>query len=286
MIEGLKIRSFGVGCAHEIRLANGKHIVIDPFFGEKETPERGREAITAADYILITHTHFDHDLAAGYLAKKFHSKVFVGTMSAMDFLKFHRIPYDNVFPVTPGQTYRLEDFTLQVWTAKHNPSGGRIYDEETDICRKETGIEGHKECDTWGSLESMDYMITTNNSIRILVASGRIVWDDLFEECRRQHPNILLRQSGMRKTGEDLFGGGQVSATELAEVLVKYGAQLIIPFHYDVMVWKIGEDGVKQYFAQVKAEVERLALGTSLLYPESYRWYTVGFGVQEGGTIL
>ncbi len=286
MVEGLRFRSFGVGCAHEIQLANGKHIVIDPFFGEHETEEHGRESVSGADYILITHTHFDHDLAAGYLAKKFNSKVFVGTMSAMDFLKFHEISYDNVFPVTPGQTYTLEDFTLQIWAAKHNPSGGRTYHEETDICRKETGIEGHKACDNWGSLESLDYMITTRNNIRILVASGRIVWEELFDQCRRQCPNILLRQSGMRKTGEDLFGGGQVSAGELAEVLVKYGAQLIIPFHYDVMVWKIGEDGVRKYFEEVKAEVERLAPGSSLLYPESYRWYRLGLGIEAEGETL
>lgn len=281
MIQGLQIRSFGVGCAHEILLPNGRHILIDPFFGPEETPERGREAITAADYILITHTHFDHDLAAGYLAKKFGSKVFVGVLSASDFLKFHQIPYDQVFPVTPGQTYTLEDFTLQIWAAKHNPSGGKIYRPETDICKKETGIEGHQACDHWGSLESVDYMITTKNSLRILVASGRIVWEDLFEECRRQHPNILLRQSGMRKTGEDLFGGGQVSPQELAAVLVRYGAQLVIPFHYDVMVWKIGEDGVREYFWQVKEEVERLALGSSLLYPESWKWYRIGMGVES-----
>lgn len=280
MIPGLKIRSFGVGCAHEIQLANGKHILIDPFFGPRESRERGREAITAADYILITHTHFDHDLAAGYLAKKFGSKVFVGVMSAMDFLKFHQIPYDQVFPVTPGQSFQLEDFTLQAWAAKHNPSGGKIYSPETDICKKETGIEGHQECDNWGSLESLDYMITTGNSLRILVASGRVIWDDLFEECRRQHPDILLRQSGMRKTGEDLFGGGQVSAPELAKVLVRYQAQLVIPFHYDVMIWKSGEDNVRKYFEDVKQEVERLAPGTSLLYPESWKWYQVGLGAE------
>jgi len=280
MIQGLQLRSFGVGCAHEMILPNGKHIVIDPFFGAQEQPGQGREDITAADYILITHTHFDHDLAAGYLAKKFGSKVFVGVMSAMDFLKYHQIPYDQVFPVTPGQTYSLGDFTLQAWAAKHNPSGGKTYLPETDICKKETGLTGHQDCDTWGSLESLDYLITTPNNLRILVASGRIVWEDLFEECKRQRPNILLRQSGMRKTGEDLFGGGQVSARELAAVLVRYGAQLIIPFHYDVMVWKIGEEGVKKYFEEVKAEVERLAPGSSLLYPESWKWYRVGLGVE------
>lgn len=280
-VNGLQIRSFATGCAHEIRLPSGKTIVIDPFFGAKEEPGHTRGDITGADYILITHTHFDHELAAGYLAKKFGSKVFVGALSVQDFVKFHRIPYDNVFPVFPGQTYTLEDFTLQTWLAKHNPSGGRAYSETDDICKKETGIEGHQACDMWGSLESMDYLITTPNGVKMMVVSGRIVWDDLFDECKKIKPNILLRQAGMRKTGEDLFGGGQVTAKELAEVLVRYKAQLYIPFHYDVIIWRQGEEWVANYFEEVRQEIRRLDPGADLLYPKPWKWYRIGMSVEE-----
>lgn len=54
----------------------------------------------------------------------------------------------------------------------------------------------------------------------------------------------------------------------------------MIPFYYDVMIWKSGEDNVRKYFEDVKQEVERLAPGTSLLYPESWKWYQVGLGAE------
>ena len=68
-----------------------------------------REDVTGADYILLTHSHFDHDIDLGYFVEKFHSLVFCGSMSAEEVLKFHKIPYDNMIPVYPNCHYNLPD---------------------------------------------------------------------------------------------------------------------------------------------------------------------------------
>jgi L-ascorbate metabolism protein UlaG (beta-lactamase superfamily) len=281
MVNGFRIRSFGVGCSHEIVLPNGKHIVIDPFYGHPETPELNRDMVEGADYILLTHTHFDHDLQSGYLAKKFKSKVFVGALSALDWIRFHRVPYDNVFPVLHGQKYTLEDFTLEAWTAKHNSSGGRTYRPEDDICEHETGVTGHIACDNWGSIESLDYMITTKNGMKLFIVSGRIVWDDVFDICRQQSPDVILRQSGFRKSGGDIFTGTQVEPKELAEIFSRYHTQLMIPFHFDVLRRHIGAEKTREYFENVKKELENLDPGCTLLYPETAKWYQIGLSIEE-----
>lgn len=281
MVSSLKIRSFHAGGAHEIKLPDGKVILIDPFFRDSETEEHTKEEITRVDYILVTHTHFDHEIDLGYFVKKFRPKVFVGALSAMTLMKYHQIPFDDLYPVFPGQKFTLEDFTLEAWQAKHNPSGGRIYSLEQDITKKELGLEGHFECDTMGSIESLDYLITTNHNFRCLMASGQPVWSDLFDTCREKRPNVVLRQAGVRKAGGDLFSGAQVDARELAELFVKYHAQVVIPFHMDVLCKRWGDEKTCEYFMQVKKEIETMEPGCTLLYPQAWKWYELGIGIKE-----
>ncbi len=274
--RSVRIRTFNAGCAHEIILENGKVIIIDPFFTGPHMDGHSIDEITGADYILITHTHFDHDLNLGELVRKFNAKVFVGTQSAVPLLKFHKISYDNVYPVYPGQELIFEDFTLDVLQAKHNPTGSRLYSEETDIARDALGIVGHKECDDCGNLESLDYMITTNNSFKILTASGQLISNTHFAWCKEQGPNVLLRQAGVRTGGADLFSDGQVSPHELAQLFVKYHAQLIIPFHMDVIYKKWGKGKTDQYFQEVEKEVQILSPGSLFVLPEPWKWYEIG----------
>lgn len=274
----VRIRPFNVGGAFEIVLPNGKVILLDPFFTGNTFPGgQTREDVTGADYILLSHTHFDHDIDVGYFVRKFHSKVFVGAMSAMDLLKFHKIPYDNLFPVYPGQKYTLEDFSVEFFQTKHNPSGGRTYDPETaDIALKACGVAGHTACDVWGSMESVDFLITTNNNFRILGASGRVIWNELFDVCKNRGPNLLLRQAGVRRGTGDMKNGEQVSPKELAELLIRYQAQTIIPFHHDVLFKRWGEEKTYAYMDQVGEEVEKMDVGAQFINPVAWKWYDIG----------
>lgn len=271
-----RLRTVNSGANHEIVLPNGKVVLIDPFYLDCRFPGFSRDDVTGADYIILTHAHLDHDSDLGYLAGKFNAKVFVGVMSAEAVLKFHKIPYDNLIPVFPGQSYEMDGVSFRFFQAKHNPFGaGRTYDPGKDVSESRYGISGHKMCDDWGSMESLDVMITTENNFRILMASGTVLWQDLFGLCRELRPNVLLRQAGVRKDGE------QVPAGELADLLVKYGAQVIFPFHMDVLVKRWGEEKTAEYMEAVAKAVHELEPGASFVYPEPLRWYQVGIGVTE-----
>ncbi len=279
--SSVKIRPFNVGGAFEVKLPNGKVILIDPYFTGVDF-EGGftREDVTGADYILLTHSHFDHDLDLGYFVKKFNSQVFCGVMSAEEVLKFHQVPYDNLFPVYPNCRYTLPDFTLDTFQAKHNPNGGGTFlpDGLTEVYAK-LGLQGHQRCDQLGSIESFDFMITTPNHFSILMASGRVIWDDLFEVCKQKAPNVLLRQAGVREAGGDLKSGKQVDPPVLAELLAKYHAQIVFPFHHDVMLARWGKEKTGEYFAQVHAELQKLDPSSALINPQAWKWYNIGIDV-------
>ena len=79
-IQGLKIRYINYAC-YEIVLPNGKVLVVDPCIElgykipgviEREPLDFKHDDFTGADYILLSHTHADHTMEVGYLAKKFH----------------------------------------------------------------------------------------------------------------------------------------------------------------------------------------------------------------------
>lgn len=279
--NSIRIRPFNVGCSFEMVLPGGKVILLDPFFAQG--PFEGgfsREDVTGADYILLTHSHYDHDSDIGYFVEKFHSKVLCGHMSAEEVLKFHRIPYDNLFPLYPNSRYSFQDFALDVFQCKHNPNGGRTYDPDFDI-GKEMGAEGHGRCDQLGSLESLDFMITTPNGFSVLVASGRVIWDDLFDVCRVRRPNMLLRQAGVREDGGGMKTGVQVAPEVLAELLVKYHAQLIMPFHHDVLLKRWGKEETDRYFARVAEEVKKRSPGACFVNPQAWKWYDIGIDISD-----
>ena len=276
--NSFKMRTFDAGANHEIVLPNGKVVLIDPYFIRCNFPDFTREDVTGADYIIVTHGHFDHDSDVGYFVEKFNSKVFCGVMTAEHLMKFHKIPFDNIFPVFPETKFTMDDVTFEFWQAKHNESGKRTWTPDHDVCKKMFGIEGHAVADMWGSMESLDVMITTNNGFKIMMASGRAIFQDVFDRCKKLRPNVLLRQSGVRHPDKS---GEQVPARELAELLVRYHAQVIFPFHFDVMIKKWGYERVVAYMDEVAKHIQELDPGAMFILPKALKWYSVGIEVAE-----
>ncbi len=279
--EGVKIRSFNAGCAHEILLPGGKRVLIDPFFQDSLSGGHTLEEVEGADYVLVTHTHFDHELDLGYFAERYRPLIFVGAQSAQALVRYHRLAYDHVVPVYPGQTYTVEDFKLEIIAAKHNPSGGRTWDPETDIAREAKGVEGHRECDVCGDLESVDYLLTAPSGFRLMTVSGQALWEEPFSISADRCPDLLLRQAGVRRDGGNLFSGEQIPAKELAELFLRYRAKMYMPFHMDVIYRRWGKERTEAYFREVGEWVEKLAPGRTFLFPEAWRWYRVGMCAEE-----
>ena len=63
--------------------------------------------------------------------------------------------------------------------------------------------------------------------------------------------------------------------------MVRYGAQLILPFHMDVIDKKWGHEKCVAYMGEVAEHVSRLDPGAVFLYPEAAKWYSVGLSITE-----
>lgn len=110
-VNCVKIRWFNDAC-YELKLPNGKGILIDPYIDQSPNKLLPCSAVEAADYMLISHTHFDHIMDAGDLSRKFDSQIYVGRDSAIGLARYFNIPAYRINPCIHGETYRTDDFRL------------------------------------------------------------------------------------------------------------------------------------------------------------------------------
>ena len=274
--QSLKFRCFHVGGGHELVLPGGKTILIDPYYPDRNHPQ---EDIQGADYILLTHSHFDHDLNLGWIAKKFDSRIIMPAGAALAEAKYQRLAYDSIFPAYPNSRFTFPDFTLDVFLAKHNTLGKAAYDPEVDVTFKMTGVKGDLDTDALGGIFSNDYLITTSNGFRILIASGQIEWAEALSQFQAMRPNLLLRQCSVRPRGADMYQGSQVSAKELAKLFTSYNAQILVPFHMDSLLKRWDEAQLESYFREVADEVRKADPGAVFVVPEAWKWYQIGIDV-------
>lgn len=276
--SSIKMRCFNVGCGHELVLPDGTTILIDPYFPSTD-PERSKERVEGADYVLVTHTHYDHDLNLGWISKKFNSRIVLPAVAALAEAKYQGLTYDSLFPAFPNTKFTFPEFSLEIFQAKHNTLGAAHYCPDRDVTFEQTGIKGDPDCDALGGIFSLDYLITTNNGFRIFIASGQNMWEESISRCHNIRPNLLLRQCSVRPLGQDISTGSQVSAADLAKLFTRYNAQLLVPFHMDTLLKKWSKKQLDDYFAQVAVEVERLDPGAAFLAPEAWKWYQIGIGI-------
>ena len=283
----IKMRTFGTAQFHEFKLPNGKELLIDPFWGFPGDDSyygdglmgHSPDEIERADYIIITHTHGDHDQALGYFANKYDSKVIAPAMSAQALFRYHKIGCDNIFFAFPGETLKFKDVEIKVFPAKHC-NLGMVYDPNVDI-GVNMGLTGHKECDDWGSIESYDYLITFYNGFQILLANGRDIYSTTSEYSYKLCPDVLIRQAEV-KYEEGEKKDQMYSPEDYAELCSRFRAGLVLPTHYDSVCKKYGgKEWMDNYYAQVNEELQKLVPGTSFFLPDRWKWYSFGLSISE-----
>lgn len=74
--------------------------------------------IHRADFVLITHTHYDHALDAPYIASKTGATI-IGTESTYTFARAHGVPADKLIVVRGGEDYAFEGLSVRVIPSLH-----------------------------------------------------------------------------------------------------------------------------------------------------------------------
>ena len=101
-----------------------------PLYGWDDVAVPDEAAIDArvprADYVLVTHTHYDHVLDVPHIALKTHAAV-IGTESTQNVLRAYRVPEEQLITVRGGEDYDFGTFSVKVIPSLHSPLDHKHY---------------------------------------------------------------------------------------------------------------------------------------------------------------
>ncbi len=267
--KSIKFRWLATQC-FEIKLTNGKTIVTDPLVQVPENVSEKHQKyrvpgftvddLTGADYIIVNHTHGDHILNLEEVAHKFNSLVICHEQVAMEIARVCDLPYTRVFPVSWNDTYHFDGFDLTTFHGIHRPLPTPP-SKMGDITLEGFGKAGYKELDALGGMFSTNFMITTDENLRIGFSAGDH-FDDLAEKWKAYRPNVVLRHRLNKDNAVPLF----------TEVLKATGAQIMIPMHHED--WNYSDPGfVKKTAEAVNTFAVEQGLAGRMAVMDSNRWY-------------
>lgn len=276
----------------EIVLPNGKVILLDPWTGYSPSHPKCDmktgftvDDFTGADYIFLSHTHFDHIDDARAVSDKFKpdtygGRIFVPALSSYVFAQHYDIPYREIIPILPNESFDLDDITVDVLRCRHFgdksvPIGPRPSQSMEKILDMKSQEEDPQEkfMNAMGSLEEVDLAITVKeNNFRILVLGGKIYkFNNIYKYCETFNPDLVIRQASPGFTPKDY-----------ADILAKYHAPLVIPSHHDLHdVSKASGLSFEEYFCKVNEELEAMKSCTRVKYLEPCKWYYIGSFCEE-----
>jgi L-ascorbate metabolism protein UlaG (beta-lactamase superfamily) len=82
--------------------------------------------VPRADFILVTHTHYDHVLDVPHIALKTHSLV-IGTESTENVMRAYSVPEEQLITVRGGEDYDFGAFSVRVIPSLHSPLDHKHY---------------------------------------------------------------------------------------------------------------------------------------------------------------
>lgn len=282
---GIRFRWLGYVC-FEIILPSGKVLVVDPYIDYSPTAPVKCAEVTGADYIAITHGHYDHVTDTGALMRKFHSKVLCSREIAEPMSRAFGIDLGDLIRVSAGDILDFPDLHIEVKRGQHinlapplRPVYARITGKEpapslsyadllktiqdaTRGLQKPENVEMLDKLDKAGVTggEQLNYLFQPGGNLRLFFYSSGPD-EHLRSVVSEARANVLFIQLG----GSDL--------EKMAEVAARSGADIIIPTHHDgsgtEMTHRIAAQFAGFLTARSKAQFIDIEHG---------KWYEIGTG--------
>ncbi len=242
---GVRFRWLGYVC-FEFVLPSGKVLVVDPYIDYSPTaPIKGSE-VTGADYIALTHGHYDHITDVGYLLHKFHSKVICSREIAEPLSRVFNIDLGDLIRVSADDRVDFCDLRIEVKRGQHinllppmRQAYAQLLGKEADLAWSfkkiqkeiETALNRIQKPETTAMLEKLDragvtggeqlnFLFQTEDNLRLFFYSSGPE-DHLRPIAAEARPQAIFIQLG----GTDL--------EKMAEMAAISGAGLVIPTHHD-----------------------------------------------------
>lgn len=186
MLEGVKIN-----CHSSIKITKDKTIYIDPF--------RIKEVPHDADYIFITHSHYDHFSVQDILKVAKIDTIFVSIQDTKSSLELMGIPEEQIVIVEPNNKYEVKDIKFETV-----PS----YNENKKYHPKENNWVGY---------------IIELNGIKYYIAGDT----DNIKEIQDIKCDVAFLPIG---------GEFTMNAKEAADLANNINSKVIVPIHYAELV--------------------------------------------------
>ena len=237
-------------------------------FGRDEVGEWNTELIDRlvphADFILVHHTHYDHLGDVPYIARQTGAKV-IGTETTITVLRAYGIPDEQLYPVSGGEDYQFENFSVRVIPSIHSALNGkryidsRRYDRATELeapLRIEEFIEG-------GSL-----MFLARFDSHTVMTMGSMNF--IERELEGIRPDILLAG----------INGSRLGLYKYDERLLKVtGAPpVVIPTHWDNFTWPYDfsqQSNVDEKLVPFRETAARFAPDSRVIFPVHLKPFVV-----------
>ena len=282
---GIKIRWLGCVC-FEIVLPSGKVLLIDPYIDCSATAPITCREVTGADYIAVTHGHYDHITDVGSLVERFRSKIICSHQVAEPLARLFGLNNADIVSVTAWDTVTANDLKIEVRKGEHidlgpvrralsrqrnregnasgkQPSAGQETAESRtpDIPAKLLEMRERIRAVCLSGGEQLTFVFQTGDNLRIgIYSSGP--YQHLRDEVKAIHPNILCVQLG---------GNHPEKAAEIAALS---GAEIVIPTHHDGG----GLEATHRLAQEMSRHLASKSSGRFLDIIHG-KWYEIGLGV-------
>lgn len=269
---------------NEIKLPNGKNIVIDPYYNgvdSKYTLDKTKTAadiVDGADYVLFTHTHFDHSQDFPYILKKYPRVPVVMHERAVTSFSYAQqiaaINY-NVQGVSNNDKLEFPDFTLETFLGKHTTRDG----EQEDLKANSMYFDKDGKFDPlkYEFFETgniiLNYKITTKEGFTILIWGGQIPSDYRKSNYAGMKPDLMYYQMAANNLGDGttLNTGNREKpvATMLGDFIASINPKMAVPYHQE----KFKMEDLHSIGQQSAERGNLKGTTTGFVTPETHKWY-------------
>ncbi len=219
-----------------------------PVYGWKDVAAPDKAAIDAhikrADFILVTHTHYDHILDVPHIALKTHATV-IGTESTGNVARAYSVPEEQLITVRGGEDYEFGVFSVKVIPSLHSALDHKRY------FSSEKAPEGMKAPLTLQQMHpeggTLAYLIRFHSS-QILAFGGMNYIEREMEGLR---PDVVLVGAGSSRREIHDYTGRLMRALNYPP--------LVLPTHWDNFLAPYGAtqqppiETVQSFVQEVKA---------------------------------
>ena len=218
--------------------------------------------ITQANFVLVTHTHYDHVLDVPQIALRKHATV-IGTESTENVLRAYAVPEAQLITVRGGEDYDFGSFSVKVIPSLHSPLDHKHYfSSETAPANLKAPLTLKQMHPEGGTLA---YLVRIGGH-RILVFGGN---NYIERELVGLQPDVaLIGAAASRKEIYDYTGRLMRALGSPALVLPTHWDNFLLPYSASQQP---AIDAVQQFVQEVKAASPK----TTVIVPKYFEAITL-----------